>query len=167
MYGKRECWYIFFQHRPVLTWHSLQTTSIQPLPDVRLQRWFVTMIWFIMQPIWRPKALNAMMKTKQSSVSRHASFIKPLMAEQRRHVLCVGVGGNWTHSDQVRMWLDPAFALTARLRGWSAVSTRLLWQTYYQRRDAAPDAAPSGWSRNLIARGVLPLRYRLISMKKT
>ncbi len=50
---------------------------------------------------------------------RQASFVKPLMAEQRRHVSCVGDGGNWTHAVKVRMWLDPDFALTTQLRGLS------------------------------------------------
>jgi hypothetical protein len=39
------------------------------------------------------------------------------MAEQRRHVSYVGDDGNWTYAVQVRMWLDPAFAFTTRLRG--------------------------------------------------
>ncbi len=38
--------------------------------------------------------------------SRQACFIKTLMAEQRRHVLCVGDGWNRTHA-------VPAFALTS------------------------------------------------------
>jgi hypothetical protein len=49
-------------------------------------------------------------------IYRQASFIWPLMAEQRRHILCVGNGWNWTHTAQVK-GLDPAFALTTRLRG--------------------------------------------------
>ncbi len=40
---------------------------------------------------------------------RQASFVKPLMAEQRRHVSCVGDGWNRTHAVQVK-GLDPAFA---------------------------------------------------------
>ncbi len=48
--------------------------------------------------------------------NRQASFIKPLMAEQRRHISCVGDGGNRTHAVQVKE-LDLAFALTTQLRG--------------------------------------------------
>ena len=31
-------------------------------------------------------------------VNRQARFIKPLMAEQQRHISCVGDGRNWTHA---------------------------------------------------------------------
>ena len=54
---------------------------------------------------------------------QEASFIKLLMAKQRRHVSRIGDGGNWTHAVQVRMWLDPVFALTTRLRGQSKLES--------------------------------------------
>ncbi len=62
---------------------------------------------------------------------RQASSIKPLMAEQRRHVLCVGDGGNWTHSVQVKR-LDPAFALTTWPRG--LLNFKLCIKCYGQQR---------------------------------
>ncbi len=58
-------------------------------------------------------------RNANSHTGRQACFIKQLIAEQRRHVSCVGDGGNWTHAVQVRIWLDTAFAFnhSARLRG--------------------------------------------------
>ncbi len=48
------------------------------------------------------------------SKSRLASFIELLM---ERHVLCVGYGGNGTHTVQVRLYLDPVFALANYAEG--------------------------------------------------
>ena len=48
---------------------------------------------------------------------KQASFIKLLMAEQWRHISCVGDGWNWTHTVQVRMWLDTTFAFNHLAKG--------------------------------------------------
>ncbi len=69
MYGKREGFHTFPKHRPVLTRHGLQTTSILSLQDICRQQWFITMVWFIMQPTCRPKALKGMIKSRQTQVS--------------------------------------------------------------------------------------------------
>ncbi len=45
------------------------------------------------------------------------NFDRKGRSAQRRHISCVGDGRNWTHAVQFRMWLDPSFALTTRLRG--------------------------------------------------
>ncbi len=40
-------------------------------------------------------------RTAKAYRDRQASFIKPLLAEQQRHVSCVGAGRNWTHAFRV------------------------------------------------------------------
>ncbi len=36
---------------------------------------------------------------------QESCFIKPLMAEQRRHVSCVGESGSWTHAVRVKFYV--------------------------------------------------------------
>ena len=49
-------------------------------------------------------------ESKLRPENRQATFIEQLMTEQRRHVSCVGDGGNRTHDVQVGR-LNSTFAL--------------------------------------------------------
>ena len=93
-------WYMLvYEFHESLYWYILVYTILQYM-TVYISIWRYMTVY---SSIWR--------------YIRQASFIKPLMTEQRRHVSCVGDGGNWTHAIQVRMWLDPAFAFNHSAKG--------------------------------------------------
>ncbi len=110
--------------------HSLSCTRLSPL-NKESQRWSLpawcsdcsllqTRGWWALhysnrsESAWEYAARQHSLDLFLLGSARQASFIKPLMAEQRRHVSCVGDGRNWTHAVRVK-WLNPSFAL-AQLR---------------------------------------------------
>ncbi len=65
----------------------------------RLQKIGKSKLWQLKQQwlqFW--ELFNTESTDTAARLAKQASFIKQLMAEQRRHILCVGDGWNWTHT---------------------------------------------------------------------